>query len=81
MRSWSISEARARIANVVDAALKEGPQKIERRESASVVVVSEAVWTKLAAEYPSFAELILEAPVDEDDLLSRRPARIFDAAG
>ena len=81
MKSWSISEARARIANVVDAALNEGPQRIERRESASVVVVSEAVWTKLAAEYPSFAELILEAPLDKEDLPSRRPARVFDTAG
>lgn len=81
MKSWSITEARARIADVVDAALEKGPQRIERRDSEPVVVVSEAVWRRLAAEYPSFAELILDAPVAEDDLPLRRPARVFDAAG
>jgi len=39
--------------------LRGGPQRIERRERDSVVVVSEAVWTRLAAEYPSFADLVL----------------------
>jgi len=76
MRTWKISEARARIADVVDAALREGPQRIERRERDNVVVVSEAVWTRLAAEYPSFADLVLNAPVD-DALPERRPARAF----
>ena len=77
MKSWSITEARARIAEVVDAALAEGPQRIERRDSEPVVVVSEAVWNRLAAEYPSFAELILDIPLEADDLPPRRPARVF----
>lgn len=76
MKTWKISEARARIADVVDAALREGPQRIERRERDNVVVVSEAVWTRLAAEYPSFADLVLNAPVD-DALPERRPARVL----
>jgi hypothetical protein len=78
MKSWSISEARARISEVMDAALAIGPQRIERRDSAPVVVVSEEIWLKLAAEYPSFAELVLNAPIDEADLPGRAPARIFD---
>jgi prevent-host-death family protein len=79
MKSWSISEARARISEVVDAALADGPQRIERRDSAPVVVVSEEIWRRLAAEYPSFADLVLSAPVGETDLPRRRPARVFDA--
>jgi hypothetical protein len=79
VKSWSISDARARISEVVDAALVDGPQRIERRDSAPVVVVSEEIWLKLAAEYPSFAELILNAPLDEADLPGRAPARVFDA--
>jgi prevent-host-death family protein len=77
MKSWSISEARAHISEVVDAALADGPQRIERRDSAPVVVVSEEIWRRLAAEYPSFADLVLNAPVDETDLPDRAPARIF----
>jgi prevent-host-death family protein len=76
MHTWKITEARARIAEVVDAALNEGPQRIERRDRDNVVVVSEAIWARLAAEYPSFADLVLNAPVD-DALPERRPARVL----
>lgn len=76
MRSWSITEARASIAEVFDAALNQGPQRIERRDSACVVI-SEEVWKKLAAEYPSFADLVTEAPIDEAGLPRRHPARIL----
>jgi prevent-host-death family protein len=76
MHTWKITEARARIAEVVDAALNEGPQRIERRDRDNVVVVSEAIWSRLAAEYPSFADLVLNAPVD-DALPERRPARVL----
>ena len=77
MKTWKITEARARIADVVDAALTVGPQRIERRDRDNVVVISEAVWNRLAAEYPSFADLVLNAPVDEDVLPPRRPARVL----
>lgn len=79
MKSWTITEARAHISDVMDAALEKGPQRIERRDSAPVVMVSEAVWTRLAAEYPSFAELVLSIPATEDDLPARSPARVLGA--
>ena len=77
MKSWSISEARTHISDVVDAALSDGPQRIERRDSEPVVVISEAVWTRLAAEYPSFADFVLNTPIDDEDLPQRRPARVL----
>jgi hypothetical protein len=79
MKSWSITEARARISEMFDAALTEGPQRVERRDREGVVVVSEEVWTRLTLEYPSFADIVLEAPVDDIDLPARRPARVFVA--
>ncbi len=75
MKSWSIAEARANIADVFEAALN-SPQKIERRESESVVVVAESVWNRIMSEYPSFADLVLNSPVEDEDLLQRRPAQI-----
>jgi antitoxin Phd len=77
MKSWSITQARARIADVVDAALTSGPQKIERRDSEPVVVISESVWKRIAADYPSFADLVLNAPLDDEDLPTRKPARVL----
>jgi len=75
MRTWSISDARANISSVFDEALKNGPQKIERRDSEPVVMVAESDWNRLIAEYPTIAELILNAPIESDDLPDRRPAR------
>ena len=61
MRSWSISEARSRIADLFEAALSEGPQKIERREQDAVVVISASAWRTIENEYADFADLILSA--------------------
>jgi len=76
VRSWSITEARANISEVFDAALND-PQRIERRDSESVIVVAESVWNRLMAEYPTFADLVLNAPVDDEDLPQRRSARVI----
>jgi len=75
MRSWSVSEARANISKVFDAALKLGPQRIERRDSEPVVMLAESDWKRLTAEYPTLADLILNSPLADDDLPVRRPAR------
>jgi hypothetical protein len=75
MKTWSITEARAHIADVFEAAIAQGPQRIERRDSEPVVMVAESDWNRLVAEYPTFADLILKAPLDTDDLPERRPAR------
>lgn len=78
MRSWSISKARSKIADLFEAALSEGPQKIERREQDAVVVISESAWRTIENEYADFADLILSAPLEDGDLPVRRPARVID---
>jgi PHD/YefM family antitoxin component YafN of YafNO toxin-antitoxin module len=77
MRSWSITEARAKISDVFDAALTEGPQKIERRDSEPVVIVAESDWNRLVTEYQTVADLILIAPIEEEDMPVRQPARVI----
>ena len=75
MRSWSITQARAHISELFEAALTTGPQKIERRDHESVVLLSQADWRRLVTEYPTVADLILDFPADETDLPERAPAR------
>ena len=75
MKTWSITEARANFSRVFDEALKYGPQRIARRDSEPIVMVAESDWKRLAAEYPTIADLILNAPFEPDDLPERRPAR------
>jgi len=76
MKSRSKSETRANISNLVDATLTDGPQRTERPDSTSVMVVSEELQRKLAAEYPSLADLVLNAPIDEIDLPGRARPRL-----
>jgi len=77
MRSWSITEARAKISDVFDAALTAGPQKIERRDSEPVVIVAESDWNRLVTEYQTVADLVLNAPIAEEDRPERQPARVI----
>jgi prevent-host-death family protein len=77
MRTWTITEARANISNVFDEAIKDGPQRIERRDSEPVVMVAESDWKRLTAEYPTMADLILNSAVEDEYLPERRPARVI----
>ena len=78
MKTWTITEARSNIATVFDAALKEGPQRIERRDAEAAVLVAEADWKRLTAAYPTFADLILGGPIEAEDMPERRPARAIE---
>jgi hypothetical protein len=80
MKSWSITEARANISGVFDAALASGPQRIERRDSEPVVMIAESDWRRLVAEFESFADFVLNSPLEPEDLPERRPARIIGKA-
>ena len=77
MKTWSITEARANIAEVFEAALRKEPQKIERRNSEPVIVIPESMWKRIEDAYPTFADLVLEAPIDDEDLPKRSPSPLF----
>jgi len=57
MRSWSITQARTHISELSEAALTTGPQKIERRDHESVVLLSQSDSRRLVTEYPTMADL------------------------
>lgn len=78
MKAWSITEARAKISDVFDAALTAGPQRIERRDSESVVMVAASDWNRLIGAYGTMSELVLEAPLEPEDRPPRRAARVLD---
>jgi len=77
VRSWSITEARAKISDVFDAALTAGPQKIERRGSEPVVIVAESDWNRLVTEYQTVADLVLNAPIEKEDMPEHQPSRVI----
>lgn len=58
---WKLAEAKNKFSEVVRLALQVGPQRIERRDDA-VVVVSATEYGRLTGETQSFAEFLLGAP-------------------
>lgn len=83
MGTWQLQDARRRFSEVVDLALKDGPQRVTRHGRSAVVILSEDEWRRLSESRPSFGALLASFPADADDLAARRPARIVagEAAG
>lgn len=68
MRRWHLQEAQARLREVVEAALREGPQKISAPGEAAAVVLSKAEYDRLRRRKPSFIEFLRRSPLKGLDL-------------
>jgi prevent-host-death family protein len=80
MASWPVQDAKARFSELLDVALKKGPQVVTRRGVETAVVVPFEEWMRLQhAARPSLKELLLgpgprfESIVPERGGLKRRP--------
>ena len=58
---WEFSEAKNKFSEVVRLAMKEGPQRIERRNDA-VYVLSEEEYQRLTGAKPSLVEFLMNGP-------------------
>lgn len=66
--TWNLADAKNRFSELVNKALKEGPQRVRRRNDA-VVVVSAAEFERLSGRRPGFKDyLMLGEPLDGIDL-------------
>jgi prevent-host-death family protein len=61
--AWPVTQARARVSEVVDRALKQGPQAIIRNGGPAVVVVSVEEWTRKAGHKGTLAEFFAGSPL------------------
>jgi len=61
-RSWQLQDAKNRFSEVVDEAVRSGPQTITRRGVKTAVVVSAADWAKLARRRSPLIEVLRRAP-------------------
>jgi prevent-host-death family protein len=61
-RSWQLQDAKNRFSEVVDQAVRNGPQIITRRGVEAAVVVSAADWAKLARQRTPLIEILRRAP-------------------
>lgn len=65
--TWKLQDAKARFSQVVEDALKVGPQFVTRRRKKAVVVLSTDEFEKLISQKPSFREFLLNCPKIDDD--------------
>jgi antitoxin Phd len=72
---WPVYDAKARFSELLDAALKEGPQIVTRRGVEAAVLVPIEEWKRLQARSrPSIKDVLLDPDGPHDIRLpSRRP--------
>jgi prevent-host-death family protein len=60
VRTWQVQDAKARFSELLETALKEGPQVVTRRGVEAAVVVPIAEWRRLQqGAAPTLKELLL----------------------
>jgi len=72
MREWQLQEAKNKLSEVVEEAMKSGPQVITRRGVEVAVLLSYAEYRKLQVTRPRLSAFFRESPVAEVTLDLRR---------
>lgn len=71
MTEWPLQDAKNRFSALVNAALAGEPQHVTRRGEPAVVVLAADEYERLRrmerADAPTFAELLLEIPQDDEE--------------
>lgn len=61
--AWTLAEAKAKFSEVVERALREGPQHVTRNGRPAVVVVPEADWAAARGQGKSFHDVLFDPAV------------------
>jgi prevent-host-death family protein len=70
---WSVAEAKARFSEVIDPALKQGPQAITRNGRPAVVVVACEEWARRTGRKRTLADFLAASPLPKSGLAIERP--------
>ncbi len=72
-RHWGVAQAKARFSELLDRAIREGPQAVTRHGRHAVVVVSTEEWERKTHQKGSLAEFLGASPLRGSGLRVRRP--------
>jgi prevent-host-death family protein len=78
VREIQLKDAKARLSQVVDDAVRGEGSVITRHGRKEAVVVSWATWRRLS-NVPSFGRLLAAAPLDDADVAPRDPSPLREA--
>lgn len=76
MQIWQLQEAKARLSEVIQKALNEGPQDISLRGRPAAVVLSHADYEQLTRPKPRFTTFLRESPLHGVELELERNASL-----
>ena len=72
-KAWTIADAKAHFSEVVDRALKKGPQVITRHGRKAVVVVAAEEWESRTRRQGTLADFFAASPLRDSGLEIERP--------
>jgi prevent-host-death family protein len=67
-RAWSVADAKARLSELLDQAISDGPQAITRRGREIAIVVSAEEWKKKSLRVGTLAEFLAASPLRNSEL-------------
>lgn len=70
--AWTVAAAKARLSEVIDRALSDGPQTITRYGRRAVVVVAAAEWERKTKRKGNLAEFFAASPLRDSGLTVER---------
>ena len=69
---WQLQDAKAKFSEVVDRAMREGPQVVTRRGRDAVVIIDAAEFERLTSRKRDILAVLMSGPDDELDLPERQ---------
>ena len=70
--TWTVAEAKAKLSEVIDQALSQGPQIVTRSGRKAVVIVAAEEWDRKTRRKGNLAEFFATSPLRESDLKVQR---------
>ncbi|HEY0557620.1 MAG TPA: type II toxin-antitoxin system Phd/YefM family antitoxin [Thermoanaerobaculia bacterium] len=71
--AWTLADAKAHLSEVVESALKKGPQVITRHGRKAVVVVAAEEWERKTGRQGTLADFFAASPLRDSGLEIERP--------
>lgn len=72
VNQWTVANAKAHLSQVIEQALREGPQSITRHGRDAVVIVSAEEWESKTKRKGSLADFFAESPLRDSGLAIER---------
>ena len=67
-KAWTLADAKAHLSEVVESALKNGPQVITRHGRKAVVIVAAEEWERKTSRRGTLADFFANSPLRESAL-------------